>query len=80
MSRDGEPTCPIEFLAAEALAAWRVADRCLAECEPDSPEWHAAFIDAELAKQRYNDAVAAAHAEHLPEPPPFDEATRTTTP
>ena len=67
---------PYRVVAAEALAAWRVADKCLAECEPDSPEWHAAFIDAELAKQRYQDAVDAAHAAHLPEPPPFDQASR----
>jgi len=67
---------PYRTVAAAALAAWRDADKCLAECEPDSPEWHAARTDAELAKQRYQDAVAAARAEHLPEPPPFEEAIK----
>ena len=38
---------PYRTVAAAALAAWRDADKCLAECEPDSPEWHAAPIDAE---------------------------------
>jgi len=67
---------PYRTIATEALEAWRDADRRMRRCAPESREWQEAFVEAELAKQRYNDAIAAAHAEHLPEPPPFDEAAR----
>ena len=67
---------PYRTVALEALDAWRSADSRLAHCEPDSPEWQEAFTDAELAKQRYQDAIEAAHAAQLPEPPPFNEAIK----
>lgn len=67
---------PYRTIAAQALEAWRDADRQMRRCVPESAEWLEAFLQAELAKQQYNDAIAAAHAEHLPEPPPFEEATR----
>jgi hypothetical protein len=46
----------------------------MADFEPDSEPWRMAQLDAELAKGRYQQAVDDAHREHLPEPPPFDEA------
>ena len=67
---------PYRTLAKEALDAWRSASVRLEECEPDSPQWHAASAEAEQAKQRYEDAVKAAHEAHLPEPPPFSEAIK----
>lgn len=60
--------------AAEALAAWREADRRMQELSPQDPEWQLASLDAELAKGRYEDAVEAARREQLPELPSFDQA------
>jgi hypothetical protein len=70
---------PYRQIAADALAAWRDADRRLAELDQDGdPEARqAAYLEAELAKATYQEAVARAHEEHLPEPLPFDEAVRT---
>jgi hypothetical protein len=64
---------PYRKIAAEALAMWREADRRLAELEPSAPEWEAAYLRREAARARYQEAVEAARAEHLPEPPPFEE-------
>ena len=69
---------PYRTVALEALAAWREAETCLADCEEDSAEWQEAFVAAESAKQRYQDAVDAAQAANLPEPPPFSEASKPT--
>ena len=69
---------PYRVVAADALAAWREADRRMSELPVESPKWQEACREAALSKQRYNDAVAAAHAEHLPEPPPWIEASIAT--
>jgi len=67
---------PYRALAADALAAWRDAERRMSQLPADSPDWQKACLEAELAKQRYQEAFDSARAEHLPEPPPFDEASR----
>ena len=38
-----------------------------------APEWQDAYLDEQTAKAAYQEAVDAAHREHLPEPPPFAE-------
>ena len=42
--------------------------------EPESPDWQAAFLEAELAKADYQQAIEDATREHLPVPIPFEEA------
>jgi Flp pilus assembly protein TadD len=66
---------PYRAAAKEALDAWRDAQRRLATSPPDSPEWQQAYIDEQLAKGAYQQAIEGARRAHLPEPPPFNEAT-----
>lgn len=66
---------PYRKVAEAALVDWRAADRRLAELDPGSGEYQQALLDAEVAKGRYQAAIDAARAEHLPEPPPFDDAS-----
>ena len=70
---------PYRKVAAKMLAEWRAADRLMARLEPGSAAWEYACLLAELAKAHYQDAIEAARAEHLPEPPPFEEARRKLT-
>jgi hypothetical protein len=65
---------PYPKIAEEALAAWRDADRRLAELTPDTPEWEECRLERDDARDRYDAAVEAARREHLPPPPPFDKA------
>jgi hypothetical protein len=65
---------PYTTVAVEALALWRQAVRRMDELPMYSPGWQQACHEAELAKQTYTDAVAAARAAQLPEPAPFEEA------
>jgi len=51
---------------ADALAAWRDAERRLAGHVPSSPAWDAAAEQRDQAKARYEQAVADAEAEHPP--------------
>jgi hypothetical protein len=67
---------PYRKVAAEALAEWRGYDRRLADAEPGSEAWSELTAQAADAKARYEAAIAAARAEHLPVPPPFDVARR----
>ncbi len=69
---------PYRRIAADALAAWREADRRLAAMDPSHDAWQATYLEAELAKATYQEAVDAARREQLPEPPPFDEVTGQT--
>jgi hypothetical protein len=64
---------PYRLVAEEALARWRAAHARIETIPQDSPEWQAAYIEEELAKLDYQDAVEAARRAHLPEPPPFPE-------
>lgn len=66
---------PYRIVAEQALARWRAAQAQLEVSPPDSPEWQAASIEAELARAAYHEAVEAASSEHLHVPPPFEEAT-----
>jgi predicted nucleic acid-binding protein len=65
---------PYRTVAAEALELWREAERRMTNLPPDSPEWLNACLEAEDARQRYNDAVVAADAQNAPAPP-LDEAS-----
>jgi hypothetical protein len=69
---------PYRKVAEEALAQWRDADRRLSAMTPDEPDWQSVYVLRELAKATYQEAVEAARAEHLPEPPPFDEVAEAT--
>jgi hypothetical protein len=64
---------PYRKIAEEALAEWRDADRRLSKMTPDDPDWQSACVLRELAKARYQEAVDSARAQHLPEPPPFED-------
>ncbi len=64
---------PYRAIAAQALTAWRAAHARLEAATPDSAEWQDAYLDEQTAKAAYQEAVDAAHREHLPEPPPFAE-------
>jgi len=66
---------PYRAVAAAALAAWRDAEQRMAALDPASEEWREHYLAGELAKVRYHDAFDAAKREHLPEPPPFAEAS-----
>jgi hypothetical protein len=69
-----EVPVPYRTIAQEALERWRDAQRRLDIAPPDSPEWQQAYVDSELAKGEYDDAVREAEQRHLPVPPPFNEA------
>jgi hypothetical protein len=69
---------PYRKVAEEALADWRDADRRLSRITPDHPDWQAIWVLRELAKARYQEAVDSARAEHLPEPPPFEDVAEAT--
>ena len=45
---------------------WRLPPRT-------APTGRTAYLEEQTAKAAYQDAVDAAHREHLPEPPPFAE-------
>jgi hypothetical protein len=66
---------PYGNIAAEALERWREAERRMTHVAPNSPEWRSACLEAEDARQRYNDAVAGAESEMMPVPPQFEEAS-----
>ena len=68
---------PYRQKAQDALAEWREADRRLASMRPADPEWPELVEAREAARARYQAAVIVAQAKQLPEPPPFDEATRS---
>jgi hypothetical protein len=69
---------PYKRVAEEALAEWRDADRRLSKMTPDDPDWQSVYVLRELAKARYEEAVATARAESLPEPPPFGDIAQPT--
>jgi len=69
---------PYRKLAEEALAQWRDADRRLSTLTPDDPDWQPVYALRELAKATYQEAVEAARAAQLPEPPPSEDLTDAT--
>jgi hypothetical protein len=69
---------PYRNIAGEALAEWRDADRRLSTITPDDPDWEPLYVLRELAKARYQEAVDSARAQHLPQPPPFEDVAETT--
>jgi hypothetical protein len=68
---------PYRAIAAEALERWRAAHRRLEAAAPNTPAWEAAFIDEQLAKADYQQAVDDARRARTPQPPPFNEAVRS---
>ena len=70
---------PYRTVAQAAPVRWRDANRRLAASSEGSPDWQQASIDEELARRDYQDAIDEARKAHLPEPPPFHEASRETT-
>ena len=61
------PSMPhLNDATADALAAWRDAERRLAGLVPSSPAWDAAAEQRDQAKARYEQAVADAEPEHPP--------------
>jgi uncharacterized protein YdaU (DUF1376 family) len=66
---------PYRLVAEQALARWRAAQAAMQAAEPETAEWHAARLEEQRAKAAYQEAVEAARREHLPEPPPFPEAS-----
>ncbi len=70
---------PYRSIAADALREWREAVTITDRVEQDSPEWREAYIAAELARQRYHEAVQAAQRDGTPLPPPFPDAAERRT-
>ena len=70
---------PYRAVAQAALERWRDAQRRLEAAIPDGEDWRQAYIDEELAKADYQQAIDDARREHLPEPPPFDTVTELTS-
>ena len=68
---------PYRAAAQEALARWREAEARRERHTPDSPEWHQAQADADLARAQYQEAFDNARRLHLPEPPTFEDASAT---
>jgi hypothetical protein len=69
---------PYRKVAEDALAEWRDADQRLSRMTPDDPDWQSVYVWRELAKARYQEAVEAARAAQLPEPPPFEGVAEAT--
>src|SRR5215204_5118690 len=69
---------PYRLVAEQALARWRAAQAAMQAAEPQTDEWQAAYLEEQRAKAAYQEAVEAARREHLPEPPPFPEASTGT--
>lgn len=67
---------PYRAIAAEALERWRAAHRRLEAAAPNTPAWEAAYVDEQIAKADYQQAVDDARRERTPQPPPFDEAAQ----
>jgi hypothetical protein len=65
---------PYLSIAQAALDRWRAATREMDAAEAESTAWHQAFVDAELAKADYQQAVDDATRMHRPVPIPFNEA------
>jgi hypothetical protein len=69
---------PYRAIAAEALERWRAAHRRLEAASPDTPAWEAAYLDEQLAKADYQQAIEDARRARTPQPPPFNEAVQAT--
>ena len=67
---------PYRKVAEQALADWRAAERRMAAAEPESPVWQDAYMDSQMAKARYRQAVDDARKAGTPEPVPFEDAVR----
>jgi hypothetical protein len=61
-------------VAQAALDRWLEAERRKDLWPLDSDEWQAAYLEGELAKADYQQAIDDARREHKPVPPPFEEA------
>lgn len=67
---------PYRTIAEDALARWRAAQRQMDDSEPESPTWQEAFVEAELAKADYQQAIQDATRTHNKLPVPFEQATK----
>jgi hypothetical protein len=65
---------PYRVVAEAALQQWREAVRRQESEAVDSPAWHQAGIEAEIAKDAYQQAIDDARRAHMPLPPPFETA------
>jgi hypothetical protein len=62
---------PYQREAEVVLAAWREAERKLADTEPGSAEQEAIVADLARMRDEYQRLIQIARAVHRPEPPPF---------
>jgi uncharacterized protein YdaU (DUF1376 family) len=69
-----EDPMPYRIVAQAALDRWRDAERRMDQWPLDSDEWQEAYLEGELAKADYQQAIDDAIRNHKPLPPPFDEA------
>jgi hypothetical protein len=60
-------------VAQAALERWREAESRKDEWPLDSDEWETAYLEGELAKADYQQAIDDAKREHKPLPPPFED-------
>ena len=68
---------PYRAVAAAALQEWRDLTRRMGNLEPGTDAWREFYIEAELAKARYQEAFDAAAREQQPSPPPFEDVRGT---
>jgi hypothetical protein len=66
---------PYRRVAQAALNRWLDAERRKEQWPLDGDEWQAAYLDGELAKADYEQAIDDARREHEPLPPPFNTVT-----
>lgn len=64
---------PYQREAEVVLAAWREAERRLAEVEPGSVEEEDIVSDLARMRDEYQRLIGLAREAHRPEPPPFPE-------
>lgn len=67
----GVPQMPYQREAEVVLAAWREAERTLADTVPGSAEEEAVVADLARMRDEYQRLIQRAREVHRPEPPPF---------
>jgi hypothetical protein len=70
---------PYQREAEIVLAAWREAERKLAETVPGSDEEEATIADLARYRDEYQRLIRAAREHMRPEPPPFPEVADAGT-
>jgi hypothetical protein len=69
-----EAAMPYRAVAEAALQQWREAVRRQEAEAVDTPAWQQAGVEAETAKDAYQQAIDDARRAHTPLPPPFETA------